>query len=647
MCVIICLKLLLVHSITLHLFVYDRSADAPRNDVECSDNNQIVSLMCPLNASADTRRREDVVTNIDSLSYRMTIYKTGCHLLPIHTNISSRLIANIRLCMDYRHSADQETGLYKRQNPPNLHGFFAVIPGPESRSDSATNMQQLVTKDSLFREWVKRVWGPNLFRLRLVGPEVLLLKSTFTAQNASQEEPREHYMFPFQLFRTGHYSVEFEWLYHNYNAVDEERNRWPPLIKQSLLPTLPLKTRYHIEQCTLPSTIVLEVNDHRNLVDQLTHGGDAEHQRRLCNGMEPYAGGRWLMVKHPDPQQHDRSFTSMKQTPSVMTRVRVRKIRKRPIRFEYALQEEKERFWEPAQCRLLTYPFSTVESRLIDSLRGAKIVVIGDSQARALYYGLVNILNGNELLCVRNITVLEDEPQQCIPNVKGSVSRTIRRIQIDFVADNFLDSLSNKDKSLRYVKYDVIIAGFAQHPASSKHWPLGKYRQKLLKRITYLQHLAAGLSSSNLFSAGGGRRLVLWYAAPQYPHSTTGYPVEVKDWRTDARLRIFNDFAFLYASATWRDANDTQKDSAATIIHRTNLHAFPLSQDEKAFIFPSRESTIDVGAVRYIDAQEISGPFSHTSADQAHYSNFVSVQLSMHILTVVCSAGGLKCDSAF
>merc|ERR1712146_608632 len=88
-----------------------------------------------------------------------------------------------------------------------------------------------------------------------------------------------------------------------------------------------------------------------------------------------------------------------------------------------------------------------------------------------------------------------------------------------------------------YNGYDVVIAGFAQHPASKEHWTVDRYRGAVFakaKRVRELLDLGAK---------------VIWYGAPQYPHTTNGYPVVVRDWRTDARLQLFNEASFAAMTA--------------------------------------------------------------------------------------------------
>jgi hypothetical protein len=186
---------------------------------------------------------------------------------------------------------------------------------------------------------------------------------------------------------------------------------------------------------------------------------------------------------------------------------------------------------------------------------------------------MANFLSGFENECLRNISTVA----ACIVNVKGSQRKSIEGVQLDFVDDLFLDRFAGSE---RYSSYNVCIVGFAQHPASMAHWSFDRYRlsfQSKLQKAIKLQ--------------GSGVKVV-WYLSPQYPHTRWGFPVRVRDWRTDVRLTMFNQFA----------KEECQK------------HGIPV-----------------------VDAFSITAPMSHTSPDQAHYTNWVSFELVTMTLTIVMS----------
>jgi hypothetical protein len=218
-------------------------------------------------------------------------------------------------------------------------------------------------------------------------------------------------------------------------------------------------------------------------------------------------------------------------------------------------------------------------------LKGKRIVVGGDSQLRALYYGLVNVLNGNEWPCVRNLSSVASEPPVCIQNTKGSQRKTIEGVQVDYVDDLFLEKFSGE----RYQGYDVVIVGFAQHPASKEHWTADRYRGGVFAKAKKVRALRDQGST------------VLWYGAPQYPHTTNGYPVVVKDWRTDARMMLFNDVSFAMMRGM---------------------------------------------GVPVVDSYSVVTAMAHTSPDQAHFSNWVCAELVNVVVDALCGAKPEWCAAA-
>jgi hypothetical protein len=369
----------------------------------------------------------------------------------------------------------------------------------------------------------------------------------------------------------GDYSVGLEWLYGDYHALDEITNQWPYLRQ---IPVLPLdesfRTNYHLQQCTVPSNVRLlcaRDQDH-SLPAAVAEEADSGASQPVCTGHEGDTSGRW--ITKPDE-------------PRVFTRVRVRKIQRNPIVFEWALQDDASREWHPNACKMerLTH------TQLAAGLRNRRVIVGGDSQMRALYFGLANFIAGFGNECLRNISRVEAEPPHCIANVKGSHRKLINGVQLDFVDDLFLDRLGE-----RYKSYHVVIIGFAQHPASREHWSYDKYRNAFMGKLTRMQELRDQLPNKE--------GAVIWYLAPQYPHTRVGYPVVVKDWRTDSRLAMFNEFT----------KELSQK------------HRFPV-----------------------VDAFRISTAMSHTSPDQAHFTNFVSYELVTMVANVVCGLNGFACSS--
>eukprot|EP00744_Colponema_vietnamica_P022044 GILI01031615.1.p1 GENE.GILI01031615.1~~GILI01031615.1.p1 ORF type:complete len:453 (-),score=-2.58 GILI01031615.1:22-1233(-) len=397
------------------------------------------------------------------------------------------------------------------------------------------NAPSILSNDPTVSEQL-RLWGPDLFRIRIAGPEVVV--------GLAQLVEECTYNFTFSLNVRGSYNVALERLYAKYDAINEAFSAWPHLLKEPVLEVDAPTSNYHTQQRTLESSTSLQCTDPTPRRPPTT----------LCTGKEGSTKGRWL-VEHPRK--------------TVYTRVRVRKIQRNPIKFKWALQGDNLSHWSPDTCKVMTTSdYTAVEPRLA----GKRIVVAGDSQLRALYFGLVNTLAGNGNQCVLNISSEEAEPPVCVANTKGNHKRQFGDIQVDFYDDLFLDKFASSSK---FDGYDVMIVGFAQHPASKEHWPLKRYFASVDQKARKIKNLQSK---------------VVWYLAPQYPHTTNGYPVAVKDWRTDARLTLFNGYA------------------------------------EKVM----REIGVPI-----VDGYSISTGMSHTSPDQAHYSNFVSHEIVQLLLSVL------------
>lgn len=463
--------------------------------------------------------------------------ESGCVPMALHRNFSS--FGSVALCY----------------NSAKCNGHIAI------RMNRCSLPTRKLSHNVTYNRWLIDVAGPDLFRLHIDGLETHATMSAMVKPPPADGSAGAcEYAIPIPpLQHSGSYSVGLEWLYGDYAALDEASNVWPYLMK---VPVLPLKdaftTSYHLGQCTLPSDVTLAC----------AHDRYSEDQRQLlpsCIGLSAVTSGRWVV-----------------DTGDVATRVRVKKIQRNPIVFEWAIQTDVSRHWVPDKCNMRNFSSKTVT----DALRSKRILIGGDSQLRALYFGLVNYLAGFNQECIRKLVSTAREPAHCHPNVKGSHRKLINTVQVDFVDDLFLDRLGD-----RYKGYDAIVVGMAQHPASKEHWSFDRYRGAVSSKLANLNRLGASHGS-----------VIVWYMAPQYPHSRNGFPVAVKDWRTDARLRMFNDYA--KTECLRGDPN-------------TGLAPIPV-----------------------VDGFRISSAMSHTSPDQAHFTNFVSTELVLMTLNVICARIG-------
>jgi hypothetical protein len=487
---------------------------------DASPRSVVQSLVLSSADRSGARRGSDEVIRGDD---------SDCRDLPAHLNFSSH--GSVRLCFDSAACSGR---------------ILLHVPGCEK-------YKRALSRNATHHQWILEQ-GADFFRARIDGPESHAVMSHLDGQSCRYAVDLPH------LQLQGQYTLSLEWLYSDYHALDEITNQWPNL-KQT--PVLPLddtfQTNYHLQQCTLPSRIQLACHPTKS------SGGSVEAQPP-CTGLEQDTSGRWV---------------TMPDQPWLFTRVRVRKIQRNPIIFQWALQDDASREWRPNSCAARRW----THTQLAAGLRGKRVIVGGDSQLRALYFGLVNFLSGFGNECLRNISTVSAEPPHCISNVKGSHRKVINGAQVDFVDDLFLDRLGD-----RYRSYHVVITGFAQHPASREHWSFDKYRSAFMSKMPRLEELRDQVPE--------GKGVVMWYLAPQYPHTRSGYPVVVKDWRTDPRLLMFNEFA-------------------------------------KAECLQRR--------IPVVDGFRISTAMSHTSPDQAHFTNFVSYEFVTMVANIICGLDGFSC----
>eukprot|EP01062_Namystynia_karyoxenos_P040286 TRINITY_DN29395_c0_g1_i1.p1 TRINITY_DN29395_c0_g1~~TRINITY_DN29395_c0_g1_i1.p1 ORF type:complete len:564 (+),score=154.08 TRINITY_DN29395_c0_g1_i1:128-1819(+) len=421
---------------------------------------------------------------------------------------------------------------------------------------SGTDWHRNLSNDAEHDRWIRSNLGPDTWRVRVAGAEVLMPTVRFRGGCA--------YEAALRVGSAGDYSVAVELLYQNFDALDEVRNVWPPMLKRPLLRLGPAaeaarRTLYHQGQLTPPSEVSLRCA--------------ASRPRPPPSGL-PRCGaapaadasvGRW------------RRTGSGKQ---LLTKVRVKKLQRQPVVFQWSLQGENEHAWVPDSCALP--PLDVTSARRCLAKR--RVVVGGDSQQRAFYFGLLNFLRGHGDRCVRNISAPDHKGEalfngdpRCVENTKGSHKHLIGDIQLDFLEDAYIDKGCRPGG--KYGRYDIVVLGFAQHPASRVHWPLARYQRALSERAACVRGLVSR-----------GRR-VLWLLAPKYPDTKEGYPVGVKDWRTDPRLELFNKRA-------------------------------------RAAIAPLGVPIVDMFA--------LTAPMGHASSDQAHYNNWVLHEVLSVAVAALC-----------
>ncbi|KAJ9454183.1 hypothetical protein DIPPA_20624 [Diplonema papillatum] len=450
--------------------------------------------------------------------------------------------------------------------------------------------ERVISNDPATDAALKRKMGPDFYRVKLVGRREVYqdVMPAFSGDSSTCL-----YTARVEAAVRGHYNVGVELLYENYDGVDEVRNVWPPLVKRSVLKNAESFMRrsqeaeYHQGQLAVvsdelltceggtdlgawppagkpPSKTVNAVYQAREIPDSPT----AYDLQAVCGRG---ARGRWT------PR-----WVAQSDAP-LYTKVRARKVSRKPVIFEWIKQRDRDWVWLTCGASKQALDLDAKKA----CLKGKKVVVIGDSQLRAAYFGLVNVLLGLADGCVRNISSPNHEAQSlfmqeksCQENVKGTHRHRVpsHGIDLSFHDDAYVDKCGKHASSA-----DVLVLGFGQHPASKKHWPLSRFNATMQSRAQCLRTAAAARPRASL----------VWLMAPKYPDTQTGYPVGVKDWRTDPRMLLFNDIA------------------------RHELRQAPRN-------------------VHVVEAFDITAPMGHTSSDQAHYNNFVLHGMVKEILDAAC-----------
>eukprot|EP01064_Diplonema_japonicum_P019575 TRINITY_DN2831_c0_g1_i1.p1 TRINITY_DN2831_c0_g1~~TRINITY_DN2831_c0_g1_i1.p1 ORF type:complete len:548 (+),score=71.09 TRINITY_DN2831_c0_g1_i1:66-1646(+) len=422
-------------------------------------------------------------------------------------------------------------------DPEKCHGEILIKP-------TSTPLNRKFSNDPETEKFLREDHGPDHYRFFLRSHN-----EVSGPPNSLTYNPEKNvYSGSIDLTKRGVHNIVLEVLYEEWNGIDEARDFWPPLLKEPILKlgTSALrerKTNYHEGQLSPSSDDILTCNN-----DQ------PKQNKNPCTGRE--TTGRWVVT---DP------------TKKLFTKVRSKKVQKTPVVFQWDPQIDEAWEWSFDTC---TLPTTNVKD-----LPRKSILVTGDSQLRSIYFGLVNFLQGNGLGCVRNISTPQHMNQylfasgeQCVENVKGKQKATLRNgeVSLHFLDDPYLDKVHKNGRH-----YSAVVGGFGQHPASRKHWPFKRFNTTMADRAVQVNSL---LTEGKTF---------VWVTSPKYPDTKKGYPVGVKDWRTDPRLIVFNSAA--------------------------KSHLAPLLREHDR--------------LRLVDTFPLTQLMGHTSSDQAHYNNFVLYEI--------------------
>eukprot|EP01061_Rhynchopus_euleeides_P016623 TRINITY_DN27945_c0_g1_i1.p1 TRINITY_DN27945_c0_g1~~TRINITY_DN27945_c0_g1_i1.p1 ORF type:complete len:595 (+),score=104.53 TRINITY_DN27945_c0_g1_i1:104-1888(+) len=462
-----------------------------------------------------------------------------------------------------------------------------------SRTSGCTPMRDArsISNDAGYDAWVKRAMGPDHYRLLFKSTSGVAQRELLHAGNCVYTTGG------FALRGEGRHYIALELLYKSYEGIDEVRNIWPPLQKTPILPHgiqalgETAGTAWHPGQLTPPSDSYVTCSGggggaRGNAQSGMQEEGDAQLPGRLF----AHLNGRWAV-------DAGRSGT-------LYTKVRVKKISRQPILFNWTRQAHPEYTWvageeEEARGGDTGGALDQCVAKLKAGPR-VPVIITGDSQLRAAYFGFVNILNGGGEKCVRNISspshvderLFPKEPR-CLENVKGKHRHNLGGVGAEFLDDPYISGCPKLIGS----GHKVVVLGFAQHPASRKHWPFKKFNQTMSERAKCV---------SSMLAKG---KVVVWLMAPKYPDTKVGFPVGVMDWRTDARLLLFNSAARTHLAAVRQALQDKGDSQAASRLH-------------------------------IIEAFDISAPLGHSSSDQAHYNNVVLHAISGSIATSMCAGRG-------
>ena len=323
--------------------------------------------------------------------------------------------------------------------------------------------------------------GPDDFLVELAGPELSVLSQAPSPRNCS-------YSFPFNVSVPGQYHLRVLHLYEKFAAVDERITGWAPI---------------HLDDILGGGTTVNFGGTDAAFATRLHAVLIAGKGLTRCSSHEAMGSGRWLVAESPTTALHagpvpvtDEAIGDAARGWPIARYVNISSYR-----------------WVPTTCARKPLVRETLSS----CLARRHVLVIGDSQMRVWFNGLVRQLQGGSgRLAVKGLS------QTCVP---GALSLCYHYDPFARKAIKTINALVQRVRSRASL---LVIINVGHHAASNEHWRVERY----YKAVYDLLHHA-------VVSLAGNNALLLWVAAQATPPGWSPSRVRHKDWRTPPRLRAF------------------------------------------------------------------------------------------------------------
>jgi len=326
--------------------------------------------------------------------------------------------------------------------------------------------------------------GPDAFRVRLEGAEVVMVNMRHIGDCK--------YEGSFFLTLPGQYCVQAFTMFENFHGHADF-----PYAKPAYNPQLIVKPKY-VLHCVAPS---------RPWVPPKA--------LPLCHTL--MAPGRW--VRPPGAPLKGPGPTAVGGWPAKWVKHGV----------IFASEFGGTFVWQPYDCQYRDFS----QDQVAHALKGKRIMYIGDSQTRSMFYPLVNAINENKIL--GNPKIVDQNP-----NNQGWIEFAVRGgITVRYYLDNFLAATKNSHsltwQSLiqeTHHAWDIMVLGMGNWAMCGNLANKGVGLWSLQRYYKEIDRIAQQL---RVYADRTGTR-VLWHNQPNFPW-------EVDAYRNGARLRLFNTYA--------------------------------------------------------------------------------------------------------
>eukprot|EP00997_Jenningsia_sp_PLL12_P000492 NODE_1073_length_1294_cov_62.413655_g882_i0.p1 GENE.NODE_1073_length_1294_cov_62.413655_g882_i0~~NODE_1073_length_1294_cov_62.413655_g882_i0.p1 ORF type:complete len:372 (+),score=42.28 NODE_1073_length_1294_cov_62.413655_g882_i0:106-1221(+) len=199
--------------------------------------------------------------------------------------------------------------------------------------------------------------------------------------------------------------------------------------------------------------------------------------------------------------------------------------------------------WMPYDCRYTQY----TQDQVVEKIHHTRIIYIGDSQTRSMFYPLVNTLNQNKIL--GNPKIVDQNP-----NAQGWIEFPVRGNNlVRYSLDNFLSGKVSQHSPTWHSfitapqrQWDVVIAGMGNWAMCGNLanrgiglWSLHRYHAEIDRIAKELREYAQRTGTR-----------VIWHNQPSFPW-------DVDPYRNGARLRLFNAYSMAVMKAQGFEVFDT------------------------------------------------------------------------------------------